>query len=71
MKPEILKYLDKEERRHYMKCPDCGQYFDMRDLQDVFSHFHKSAAVKVNYSHSIRIGDPIVYTKDKKKLDLN
>jgi hypothetical protein len=71
MKPEIFKYLDLEERRHYMKCPDCGDYFDMRDLQQVFNHFHKSAYVRANYSHSIKVGEPIAYTKNKKKLDLN
>jgi hypothetical protein len=23
-----------------MKCPGCGQWFDMRDLAQVFSHVH-------------------------------
>jgi hypothetical protein len=71
MKPEGMKYLRPGEKKHYMKCPDCGEYFDMRDLQDVFNHFHKSAAVKAEYTHSIRVGEPVVYTKEKKKLDLN
>ena len=39
MKPEDVKYLNKEERRHYMRCTDCGEYFDMRNLQEVFDHF--------------------------------
>ena len=49
-----------------MKFPDCGNYFDTRDLEDVFNHFHKSNKVLVEYSHSVRIGEPIAYTKSKK-----
>ena len=26
------------ETEHYMKCPACGGYFDMRDLAQVFEH---------------------------------
>ena len=26
------------EADHYMKCPTCGGYFDMRDLGQVFEH---------------------------------
>ena len=57
MKPEILQYLSLKERRHFMKCPDCGNYFDMRDLEDVFNHFHKSNQVLV-YSRSVKVGEP-------------
>jgi uncharacterized C2H2 Zn-finger protein len=71
MKPEILQYLSQSERRHFMKCPDCGNYFDMRDLEDVFNHFHKSNQLLATYSHSIRVGEPIAYTNSKKKIDLN
>jgi len=71
MKPEILKYLSLKERRHFMKCPDCGNYFDMRDLADVFNHFHKSNELLANYSQSITVGERIVYLSNKKKLDLN
>ena len=41
-----------------MKCPDCGNYFDMRDLEDVFNHFHKSNQVLV-YSRSVKVGEPV------------
>ena len=26
------------EAEHFMKCPGCGQHFDMRNLGDVFYH---------------------------------
>jgi hypothetical protein len=28
------------EADHFMKCPDCGQWFDMRDLAQVLAHVH-------------------------------
>ena len=71
MKPEVMKYISLAERRHYMKCPDCGGYFDMRDLQDVFNHFHKSASIEADYTHSVRIGEPIEYSKRKRRNNLN
>jgi len=55
-----------------MKC-ECGHYFDMRDLEDVFKHLHKLQASlpATTYSHSVKVGEPIAYTKKKKKIDLN
>jgi CRISPR/Cas system type I-B associated protein Csh2 (Cas7 group RAMP superfamily) len=28
------------ETDHFMKCPGCGEWFDMRDLGQVFTHVH-------------------------------
>jgi hypothetical protein len=28
------------EADHFMKCPGCGQWFDMRDLSQVIQHVH-------------------------------
>jgi uncharacterized C2H2 Zn-finger protein len=28
------------EADHFMKCPGCGQWFDMRDLSQVCEHIH-------------------------------
>lgn len=30
--------LPDDERRHFMKCPGCGRWFDMRDLGQVAEH---------------------------------
>lgn len=27
-----------EEAEHFMRCPDCGGWFDMRDLAQVMAH---------------------------------
>jgi uncharacterized C2H2 Zn-finger protein len=28
------------ESDHFMKCPGCGEWFDMRELAQVFKHIH-------------------------------
>ena len=67
-----LELLPREVRRHFMKC-ECGEYFDMRDLKDVMKHFHKSEALarEANYSYSVKLGEPEIYTKSKKKININ
>ena len=32
--------LARTESDHFMKCPGCGEWFDMRDLAQVLSHVH-------------------------------
>jgi hypothetical protein len=32
--------IAKTEADHHMKCPGCGQWFDMRDLKQVAEHIH-------------------------------
>ena len=64
------KNLPLDEKRHFMKC-SCGEYFDMRDLNDVMAHFHKSCPKpQIDYSHSIKVGEPFVYANNK-KIGLN
>jgi hypothetical protein len=33
------------EADHFMKCPGCGEWFDMRDLDEVIEHVHDQDAV--------------------------
>jgi CRISPR/Cas system type I-B associated protein Csh2 (Cas7 group RAMP superfamily) len=33
----------KTEADHYAKCPECGQWIDMRDLGQVFEHIHDAS----------------------------
>ena len=28
------------ELEHYLRCPECGELFDMRDLRQVLEHLH-------------------------------
>jgi uncharacterized C2H2 Zn-finger protein len=30
----------KHDADHFMKCPGCGQWFDMRDVGQVIEHVH-------------------------------
>lgn len=67
-----LESLPEDERKHFMKCP-CGEYFDMRDLCDVMKHFHAGEELpqQAQYSHSVKVGEPHLYTKNKKKITIN
>jgi uncharacterized C2H2 Zn-finger protein len=32
--------IAKTEADHFMRCPGCGQWFDMRDLAQTLAHVH-------------------------------
>jgi len=32
------KKLPRRERGHFKRCPECREWFDMRELHDVFFH---------------------------------
>ena len=34
--------IARTEADHFMKCPGCGEWFDMRDLGQVLAHAHDS-----------------------------
>lgn len=42
------------ESDHFMKCPGCGQWFDMRDLAQVFSHVHDAEIEMVEGPEPLR-----------------
>ena len=69
---KTLNSIPKSERTHFMKC-ECGEYFDMRDFKEVMKHFHKSQelAKAAEYSHSVKVGEPHIYTKTEKKININ
>jgi hypothetical protein len=44
-RPMIARGVDVDgiaatEADHFMKCPSCGEWFDMRDLAQVLEHVH-------------------------------
>ena len=46
--------LPETESDHFMKCPGCGQWFDMRDLAQVFSHVHDAEIEMVEGPEPLR-----------------
>lgn len=64
-----IDQLPKEEQQHFILC-ECGEYLDMRDLSQVFSHQHISLP-QAEWSHSVKKGDPAAYPKSGKRIDLN
>ena len=62
--------LEKKEREHFMKCPDCGHWFDMRDLAEVISHEHwMPQKPEISFSHVKMVGkENEVYIKFGNRL---
>ncbi len=64
-------------KEHQMNCNTCGEVLDMRDLGEVLSHGQIKDGVEfckekeVQYSSSMKIGDSVQWTKDKKPINLN
>jgi hypothetical protein len=65
-----IEHLDKEEQLHFIQC-NCGEYFDMRNLQEVFDHQHWECNTKLTWEFSIKKGEPVAYTKDGQQMELN
>jgi hypothetical protein len=40
--------IARTEADHHMKCPACGQWFDMRDLSQVAEHIHDDSDIEVS-----------------------
>jgi len=64
-----INHLPKCEQEHFILC-DCGEYVDMRNLGEVFKHFH-SDLPEPEWSYSIKKGESNAYTKTGEKIDLN
>jgi hypothetical protein len=67
----------KVPKEHQLICADCKQIIDMRDLSQVFAHEPCNGFVdyetmeKISHSASIKIGEPILHTKNNGKINLN
>jgi len=64
-----IRHLSPEEQKHFVLC-DCGEYFDMRDLSEVFNHFHANLP-EPEWSYSIKKDEAVAYFKSGKRIDLN
>ena len=67
---EMRSQLDEKEEKHFMKCPVCSDWFDMRDLTEVFQHEHwLEEKPSASFSHVKLIGqDNEVYVKFGNKI---
>jgi hypothetical protein len=39
--------VSQTEADHFMKCPACSQWFDMRDLAQVAEHIHDGSEIEI------------------------
>jgi hypothetical protein len=66
---KTISHLSKEEQQHFILC-HCGDYVDMRNLFEVFSHQHANLP-EPEWSHSIKKNEPVSNSKSGKRIDLN
>jgi hypothetical protein len=64
-----IEHLSFEERQHFILC-DCGVYFDMRNLSEVFKHLHSNLP-EPEWSFSEKKDEPVAHLKSGKKINLN
>ena len=65
-----IDHLPEEEQKHFIQC-DCGEYVDMRDLSSVFHHLHAANLPAPEWKYSVRAGEPLAYSRTKKRWGLN
>jgi hypothetical protein len=62
---------------HQLKCNGCGKILDMRDSSVLAHGWIENGKIvcydesEIPYSSSIKIGEPIQWTKDKQPIFLN
>lgn len=76
-----IDHVPDDEKQHFMKCPVCHEYFDMRDLGQAFQNFHDavpnprniSPLRKVNpeWGNSARLGSPEEFLNGKIRVNRN
>jgi hypothetical protein len=66
---KTISHLSKGEQQHYILC-HCGEYVDMRNLTEVFSHQHANLP-EPQWSYSIKKDEPVAHSKSGKMIALN
>ena len=59
-----------DDSEHHYQCPECGEWFDLRDLAAVFAHEHwMEVKPIVSFSHVKLLGkEEEVYVKVRNKM---
>jgi hypothetical protein len=65
-----INHLAPDERVHFILC-DCGNYVDMRNLEQVFLHQHDMDLPAINWQFAVKVGDPQMHCKNQTKKYLN
>jgi phage terminase large subunit GpA-like protein len=48
--------IPNDDKKHYLHCPECGEYFDMRNLASVLEHQHFSMPLpNIHYAHARQV----------------
>ena len=66
------KDISPEEREHFERCPECKEWFDLRNLNEVFAHEHYLQRVPViPFSYAVKVGSPVMYFKNLSPIIIN
>ena len=56
---KTLDHLPEDEKTNFMLCPECGEYFDKRDVEQIFEHVHhEHALVQIGEELGMSMEDP-------------
>jgi hypothetical protein len=55
MTPDEYEKVPPDEKKHFMKCSECGEMFDKRSLDEVFFHEDQKPRPDIQYSGSERV----------------
>ena len=60
------------EQQYFMRCPECGQQFALRRLDEVFKHEQYQHRIPVlDYTYSAKTGKPALYFKNLVPIIVN
>jgi len=71
-----ISHLPTDEKKHFHFCEHCENYFDWRDLGEVFLHTEGDCIKgkekpKVRFDASQRVGDPEEFLNNIDKIQIN
>jgi hypothetical protein len=56
---KTLDHLPEEEKTNFTLCPQCGEYFDKRDVEQIFVHVHhENALMQIGEDLGMNMEDP-------------
>ena len=71
-----ISHLPTDEKKHFLFCEHCENYFDRRNLGEVFLHAEGDCVngkekPKVRFDASQRVGDPEEFLNNIDKIQIN
>jgi hypothetical protein len=65
-----IKHLAEHEKIHFLMCETCNEYFDCRNLSQVFEHIHEDLP-QADFKSSRKMDEPIEYLQGQISIGQN